>query len=1329
MTIRMVTRLSFFPVCPVMDWLRSISDSLLTPSGVISKAQAKMTAGIKPIFRQKKPALIESAKKEFKIPDSELKNKKGQYHTVAVIKDMIIEKRIESYEAFQPKPRQAPKESQDIPLQRVNPKAIEAITGNLEPVKQAVEASPTVTKAVQQVKRVAKELKANIKIDKDLRIDPKTNNFVAPLKAAMAGNMIFTSTNYNNVASYPDLTTHLQETWAYYFDGLGKTAKDKLREDVPMLVAQLAKGSDTLIGNLENLMKVDQGKDEIISHVYAKITQAARINENHGVIVPKEYRSHFNKLTRTLERSKDATKGLGINTFEDVFPAISVEGLTPRESIFNTVYDMRNERLQSLSDALQFAHWRELDRADMREDMDESIRAAKLGEAMKASGLYAKSVMSSFSHLASTNPVAGIAFNLSKDQDILQSKNLVEFNDAGETYFREPSKEVRAKAADVLDLLRNTNQKLRKDNNGHITFERDDQMITIKNPDMISVIESLDKWGSTIINKAEGETRLGINELIDGALTMPLADIKASLKQIETDKALEPDDIKFLKDRISVMENIQVMKSKPFVPHMRFGTFGFTVHAKKNIGKDGRVKPDVKPIFHAQVENGNHKGRWNKDQYLQVQEDLKQYRNNNDYHIFEDSKGNPFEMTYGDVYDKLSRDDITMELLAGLVGADKTSDYFVDLKSELDRKTKYRGYKKRFGESENIAGYSTDWDRVINAYNMGSAHFFAKARFAPLKNEYAEKVKNDLSANEDWLKKKVGDYIEYTNSPHDSFQKIRTFNFLWTMGGNFSTAALQVMTLPTTSLGSMTQFNPNPISNMNYLQKYFRIAFSEFSDNEISIFEDGVFILRFDNPKLVENLKRKHKFDDDDIQFLQNMFKEGRTGAAFLEEQTGQKNFETRSTSGKLQDKLGRISHFLGTPISAMEQATRFATAMAHYKMLKDNPQAVKRALKVLENDYRFQAQRKTSDRSLIADLAYFGMDEAHAVFGKVGRGDALRGGFGAFVFPFMTYPQNAVEFMGRMAGRGKEGKQALVATAGALFLFSGLMGLPGGELAKELLEEVYKAAEGEEIDLEMLIREKLTEATGDPRPGMFVTQGLFRSYANMDVSRRIGLPIMGQDLVLAAMGVRGDMTEVLGVQGSILTQGINAWGAYNRDESAAKVASQITPSAIANVLKAYNYDQEGVRTARGTQLVSQEDIQNNQLEVFARLMGVTTSRIASKREAQFWKMKENNQFKPKMDSFRGKGKMLASKMYAAMSQGKPAQAENYRKKYVKLTQEVSEFINRKKYPYDMRAFHRAVLDAVDQSIHSNVRLDDLNKQVKHRLKTLKEVSGSNQYK
>lgn len=1299
--------------------------------GQIAADMEQMAKPLRKIARLPKADLVKLAQEEYKIPIDKMKNKMGKIVTKDDIMAMIVEERAKKFEAFQPQPMRAtpPKGSPNEPLNRVTPEQIDSITTKVDPIKQPPEVTKKMKPVVDQVKRIGKENKTPINIDADLTVDSETKVFTKPIKAAQAANFLFTSVNYNNVANYPNIDPHLQETWEYYYDKLSKTKKSLIKDNLKGL-RKAVDGDNTIgINNIERWTQGELGERELLSHGFAAFAQGVRTNSKDVIKVPQDIQSHYSRLVRMLEKSKAATRGLGMNTFEDVFSEVSETGVTPREAVFDSIDKLREQRLKGLSDEIQLNHWKELDRINIRTTMQEAIKAGVKGEAMKKTSLYARSMFSSMAHASSRNPVISIAYNLRREQETFQSNLLTQFADNGEAFFREPSKKIRMKAADTLDHLRTTDQKIQRDSDGAIVFERDGNIVRLTHPDMIRAIESLQSWSKGILDVADGEVRSSINELVDGTLTLPISEIKKSVDQIEQDNSLDKDDLNFLQEQVEVLENIQRMKKRPFVPRMRFGSYGFTVHAAKNIGKDGKVKPDAKPIYHAQVESGRHKGRWEKTGYENTQKTLAQYRGSPEYVIFEDKKSSPYEMTYSNMYDRVARDNITLEMLSGLLGSDKTEDYFVDVKRKLDNKTRFRGFRKRFGEAENIPGYSTDWDRVINGYNMGAAHFFAKARYAPLLQEYSDKVQSEMSDEHAWVKRKTTDYIEHTNSPHDSFQSIRTINFLWTMGGNFSTALLQVMTLPTTSLGSMTQFNSNKYQNAKLLGNYFKIAFKEFADSDVYLFQDGVYIFRLDNPELLRRFKNKHGFTDDEITFVQNLFKDGRTGASFLEEQTGKRNFETRTTTGQLKDQVGKFSHFLGTPISAMEQATRFATAMAHYKLFKENPEAVKKALKVLENDHRFQAQRKVSDRPLIDDLTYFGIDEAHAVFGKVGRGGLLRGGLGAFVFPFMTYPQNALEFMVRMGlGRGPGGKEALVTTAASLFLFSGLIGLPGGELAKELLEEAYKLTNGEEVDLDFLIREKLTEATGDPRPGLFVTQGAFRAFLNMDVSRRIGLPIVGQDLLLAMMGVRGDMSDLLGVQGSMLTQGFEAWRAYSADESHLKVATHLTPMAVSNLLKAYNYTDSGVRTTKGTQLVSAKEIIENPVEVMMRALGITTGRVASAREEQYWRQTENTKTRPKMDSFRARGKNYVTKQLQAIRDGRPKDAEHWRGKYQELLKDVTGYLNKKKIPYNMGAFHRSVFDSVDQRVSSSVRMKDLNKGVRHRKETLSKVSGRERF-
>jgi len=801
---------------------------------------------------------------------------------------------------------------------------------------------------------------------------------------------------------------------------------------------------------------------------------------------------------------------------------------------------------------------------------------------------------------------------------------------------------------------------------------------------------------------------------------------KEAAKMFDNDQ-MSAKDRDFIQDRVADLEDIERMRSKAYVPHTRFGEFGFTVHLKDNISKSGKVKPGSKPVYHAQVEQGSYRGRFNPQQYKNVQKELEQYRDSDDYVVYDG-----FEMTYANINDKLGDAQLTFDLLSALLGSAKDEKAYNEIKSQLDRDVRFKGFARRFAPSENIPGYSKDWDRVLSSYFTSSAHYFAKQKYGPEFQRINSKVQNELGEFHKDIKKKVQDYVDYTTSPFDSFQEIRALNFIWTMGGNLSSAALQIMTLPTTTLGSMTQYLPNPIKNMGYISKNFKAAMSSMSNKNAYQLENGALVFKVDSEKFLETLRDKHKFTPKQIEFNKRMFKAGRTGAAFLEEQTGTYRYDTtekfsfkdKTIGGKAKTSINNITNYLGIPISAMEQATRFATANAHYEMFSKNPEALKRAQEILATDYRFQAQRKVSGLPLIDDIVLFGMDEAHAVFGKTGRSDMLRGGMGAFLFPFMTYPMQAVEFITRMYGRGPEGKKALATTLGSLMLFAGFMGLPGAELLKEALEAAYKIIGEEDIDVEQLVREKLTEATGDPTAGLFVTNGIFRSLFNMDISKRIGMPIVGQDLLLAMLGVRGDMSELAGVQGSMATQAIEAWKAYNTDESAAKIGTMVTPMAISNLLKAYTYYDEGASTMKGKKLVTRDELRDEPMQILGRAMGVGSGTVADARDERYWATLENARYKPAMDKFKARGKNYRTKEEQAYIDGDKKAAEKWAKKYEGVVEDLQEYVAENEIPYDMTYFFTAVEEAVAQRLSGGVQFKELNKAAKPRYEKLKATSG-----
>lgn len=1282
--------------------------------------------------------IIEIAKEDYGITEDKLKEPTGKFKPKKDLIESIGKDILEKKPQFKPKATQV---SEVAPVEnspKISPKSLEELPSLVQPLRESSEVVAKMKLITNNLKRITK----GIDPEGDLKVNTETRAFEKPVKAAQASNYIYTSINFRNVASYPNLDLNLREAWEYYYDSLGNSQQVALERNFDTLKENFEQSYYDGDFNSSIWLDGEDGHRELISHAFAKFAQEVREGRPQEIPLPKDTKRVFTALINNLENSEKALKGLNYRTFEEVFSDVSETGVTPRDAVFESIQKLREIRLNNLAKEIQRKthdyYDKELieDKFDkaFKEHVEDSKKRFAQGPISKAWLAHKyNTLLASAKHFAEQNPLFGQVFGYTKKMNEAQDEMLTQIREAGMDFFSEKSKPVRDKAASVIDHLNVTGQRLRRDHQGNLTFERDGQMVVIKNPRMISTIEGLQNMFDTTWEIFDKELRHQIDKYIEGSLTKTPSDIEASLDQMIQDGVLNGNQERVVRNLLEDLRTVVQSKGKPYIPQSRFGEYGFTVHLKSNLDSDGNVKKGTKAVYHSQVESGLYKKRFEKESYQKTQKDLEKYRNNPDYVIYEG-----YEMSHNNIFSKLSKDDVTLEMLAGLIGTDQGYEYYRETKDYIDSKAQHKGFSLRLNPQQNIPGFSTDYDRVISNYVTSSAHFFAKARYQPLIQDAANEIyggdhsnptKGFLGDKHRDTKKAIANYIKYTEDPFDSWQTIRQINFGWTMGLNVSTGLLQFMTLPTSSLSSMTRYNGDPLSNGKILMDHMKIAFKEFSKNEFSRFEEGVYIFELDNPEFLKVLKNKYKWSDAKIKFMVESYRKGHFGATSLEEQAGTRNYSTEGLKGKIKEGSRVTTNVMGIFVSGAEQATRFATLMGHYDMFANNPEAVKTGLRILEEDGRFQGRRTMSKDSVIDDLSVHGMEDSHAIFGKVGRSALMRGWSGAFAFPFMTYPQQITEFMFSLYGKGPEGKRAFATMATSLFIFSGMMGLPGGELAKELLEELYKFAAKEEIDLDYMIREKLTEATGDPRFGMFATQGIGRALFNADVSRRIGLPIVGQDLLLALMGVRGDMSDLMGVQGSMLTQAIEGWRAYGADESHLKVAAHLTPMAISNVLKAMNYAEDGVRTTKGTQLVSKEEIQSNPIEIFARALGVGTGRVASAREEQYWKQLENTRIRPKMDSFRARGKNYATKMYQAVKEGNSKDATKWRKKYQELIEDVKDYLNRKQWPYDMGAFHRSVFNAVDQRAFAGVRLEDLNKAIRHRKPVLEEVSGKGLYK
>jgi hypothetical protein len=322
-----------------------------------------------------------------------------------------------------------------------------------------------------------------------------------------------------------------------------------------------------------------------------------------------------------------------------------------------------------------------------------------------------------------------------------------------------------------------------------------------------------------------------------------------------------------------------------------------------------------------------------------------------------------------------------------------------------------------------------------------------------------------------------------------------------------------------------------------------------------------------------------------------------------------------------------------------------------------------------------------------------------------------------------MTYPHQQLEMIPKMYGRGPDGKRALVVYLSALFLLGGMIALPGAELAKEMLELLEKEITSSEEDFELLLREKIYAKTESPTFAKFITQGIGRSVMGIDVAKRIGLAVPGQNILFTMTGINKDPTSLLGVQGSLMTSAVNAWREYSSDGNAVNVATALTPVAMSNMLKAYQYSQKGVDTRSGTKLVTEEDISAQ--SIITRAMGVTSDQIATQREKQYYKILTENKDKPAMDKFRSRGQRYAEAMDKARKRGDAVAVKENQEKMRELLDEMYKYGEDNDILIDFRAFNRSVNEAVSQRLDPRTNYKKVRKNYRNDVEHINKVLGT----
>ena len=791
-----------------------------------------------------------------------------------------------------------------------------------------------------------------------------------------------------------------------------------------------------------------------------------------------------------------------------------------------------------------------------------------------------------------------------------------------------------------------------------------------------------------------------------------------------------------VEDILENLKDIDARRGVDYVPHMRFGPYGISVYAKADLEPHPTIKGKLRPIegrkavYFGTVERASFGqkrigGAASAKEHANHLAEIKRMGLAGDnYVVF--GKDSPFFLDKNAIGNELNNRMVTLDLMYGLMH-DKNMEAYVSMMEHLKDQTALKGFARHFSKRENIPGYSKDWTRSTPKYLTGAANFIGRREAAPELTTYQAKVQTQME--DPHMKKDLLDYLNYMNNPSEDYLGMREINYLWALGMNPVSAILQAATLPTSTHMSMNTYNPAPIKNAMYIGKWFKKAMA-LSGHNIRDHKTGTLLNDFSNRKVIDDLISKKFFHPDAAKnkeygdFFHLMANSGHMEGFYRNELVAKGVRGTDTKADKAYHMANKISNYAGTALGFMETATRIATVMAHYDMIRNEKAVMDRANRVLKDDKVYQAMLKNTRFTPEQTLALFGMDEAHAVFSKAARGTFQRGIAGVLM-PFTQYPVQTLEYMGRQLSRGPEGRAALAMNLGALMVMSGALGLPGANIMKDAAEAAYKKATGHNVDLEELVREKAMEMGATPAMSAFLTQGFSSPILGMDLGKRIGFgdAIPMADLLLSLFGIRGNsVLDSMGVQGSIIKNATQAWDAYNSGQSGTEVAAKLMPSAISNALQGYNYGQHGVRTAKGDTLIPASQVTPGMQ--LLKGIGITPGKVADAREnLYFTKMKENEWTDFISQNTRLLSSLRTQRILAAKEADKD-KADEYLRKEQEVISSLRKWQKDTGYPLNFTDMNATIRKQVQQNITGKKNVKDIKKVARKSAKTIERMTS-----
>lgn len=525
-----------------------------------------------------------------------------------------------------------------------------------------------------------------------------------------------------------------------------------------------------------------------------------------------------------------------------------------------------------------------------------------------------------------------------------------------------------------------------------------------------------------------------------------------------------------------------------------------------------------------------------------------------------------------------------------------------------------------------VAGYSADFGRSAQQFLFAATRTAARNRFMPeARRKYNDTIKYAEQKNDKRLEKGTEMFWDYVNDPKQEFAELRQIGFWWYLGGNMSSAMLQVMSnvqftgpiLAEVTPGMFGQKGATAAARLLKAQKE-AIAMLSFTGNQY-----GDTFINWDKvPKDV-----KTQVEEDMASYLKQ-------GQAMHEagQVPGTENMGSKRKRAFRQFENAVIGGMFNT-MEATSRLTAYIAAMRTFNDPANGNEAIERMRILYGSNQLFQEAINRNNGDLTPQIATrFLIDETFGVYGKLNRPRIMRK-WGAVPALFQTYISQMIALMYRMLTKGDTpaqraaGRRVFLRMMGMMVLTGGYMGIPGSDDAEDLaswmVENVPGVGSGLKTDFRTMLREMLYDTGLGAQKVNALENGLIEAYLNIDVQRRLSLgnfPYSQQVRALAGMmGLTqgGRAADFAGAPGSVfLTPIKEGFTAMREGRSIVDVAFMSSPLFIRNGWKAYKQSmgQGFVETNYGT--VLRDDVTIG--ETMKQVMGFGSAKTKRAREAEY---------------------------------------------------------------------------------------------------------------